>query len=162
MTFAAAFAVFAIAAREGSAPPPRRQVRSATAAVTATLLAVLAAPAAFAHDPGQGEDAGTNALRLQGRITVPDRGRWFVCAETRRSGRTVETWLPITVGGGRAHVADADRYAYFPPQRSGSIVKLVSGVALYGAMLALLYATLRLIRPSREIPPRRAGSVAAT
>lgn len=87
--------------------------------------------------------------RLQGRVKLPERGRWFVYAEMRRHGRTVESWLPISVGSGPRTVADPARYAYFPPERSDSLIKVIGGVVLYGAMLALLYATFVLIRASR-------------
>lgn len=68
----------------------------------------------------------------------------------RRDGRTVESWLPISVGSGPRTVAVADRYAYVAPERSDGRAKLVTSVLLYGGMLALLYATLVLIRSSRE------------
>ena len=37
-----------------------------------------------------------------------------------------------------------------PAERSDSAVKLLAGAVLYGAMLALLYATFVLIRASRR------------
>lgn len=82
---------------------------------------------------------------LQGTIAVSERGRWFIYAELRRYGRAVEAWLPVTAGISD-EVAAADRYAYFPAERSGSAAKWGAGALLYVAMLALLYWTFVLIR----------------
>ena len=206
LTLAAMTALFALAetARSGWTPRrPARGVAQAATVLTALTVAVAAAPEARAHDPGQGEDAETVAMRLgadggrvalraelpaaacrstqpvavvarragetvrgplakrdcrlEGALTVPDRGRWFVYAEMRRAGERVETWLPITVGDGRATASDADRYAYVPPERSSGIVKLVGGILLYAAMAALLAATFVLIAASRRDRGRMAA-----
>ncbi|MBA3745909.1 MAG: hypothetical protein H0W96_00190 [Solirubrobacterales bacterium] len=157
---------------------------------------LLLAPMALAHDPGQGEDAGTVAMRvtvtdgharltaglpqdlcdstqptalvarrggeslhaeltkrgcqLQGALRLPGRGRWFIYAEMLRDGRTVESWVAVSGDSGTRSVTEPARYAYFPSQRSDSFVKVAGGVVLYGAMLALLYATFVLIRASRR------------
>ena len=172
---------------------------AAAAAVVAALL-VLAPAAAVAHDPGQGEDAGTARLvvaasdrrlalsgalnretcgelrsgalvarragvewraplrlddcAFRGAVSVDARGRWFVYAELQEDGRTIESWLPIEAGAGTRRVADPERFAYFPPERSAAIGELVGGAALYGAMVALLGWALLLLR--------RAGVPAAT
>jgi hypothetical protein len=100
---------------------------------------------------------------LRGAVGLPARGRWFVYAEMERGGRTVESWLPISVGSGPPRVADARRYAYHPPERSGSAVKAVGGVVLYAGMAALLYATFALMRggvstpTAQTAPARRRG-----
>lgn len=198
LTFLVTLIVFAIAAgRPGTPRPPRRLLpASAGTAAAGVVLLLVVAPVALAHDPGQGEDAGSVALRasvdddratliadlpqgvcdstqpralvarrggktvqaeltkrgcqLRGTVGLPDRGRWFIYAQMRRNGRALESWLPISVRSGRQTVSDADRYAYFPPARSDSSVKLVASVLLYGAMFALLYATFSLIRSSRR------------
>ena len=166
-----------------------------TAAVTAAAL-LATAPAALAHDPGQGDDAGAVALevvadarrldvsaripastcpdtvprglvarrageevratlsksgcRVTGSLEVPDPGRWFVYVELAQRGRPVESWLPVTVDSGRRRAADDARYAYEPPDEAGGGAKVVAGVLLYAGMLALLYATLALVRSSRR------------
>ena len=158
----------------------------------AVLMLLWAAPLAIAHDPGQGDDAGTADLavsvrgdraflegdlpretcgatrpvavvarrageveraplsrdgcRVTGSVELPSRGRWFVYAEMLRGGDTIETWLPVTAGAGPQRVSEADRYAYVVPDDSAGVVKTITGVALYAAMLALLVATLALVR----------------
>ena len=187
LTWLAVLSVLSLATRTSPFLP-----RRLTAAVTAALL-LSAAPAALAHDPGQGDDAGDVGLevrvdderraavsavlpqplcrganptavvarragevvrgplskdgcRLQGSLALPARGRWFVYVELTRSGRTVESWLPVDVGSGASRASARDRYAYFPPERSAGTAKTVAGALLYAAMLALLYATLLLVR----------------
>ena len=195
MTWIATLVVFALAA--GRSP---RAVRRSTAIAAVTLvLAAVAAPSALAHDPGQGDDAGTVAMRvtlddhtatlaadlspahcgatqpraivarrggetrrarlakrgcrLEGSLPLPERGRWFIYAEMERTGRTVESWLPVSAGSGERTVAERDRYAYAPPDGSNGAIKVVAGVALYGVMLAILYATIALTRASRRERP---------
>ena len=204
LTWAGAFLIFRLTAERGDAGPPARRAPLAGAGVAGLLLLLALAPAAFAHDPGQGVDAGTVALRvtvdrdraaltaelpaeactsteprglvarrggmtlraplakrgcrLQGGLVLPERGRWFIYAQMLRDGRPVESWLPVDAGSGRRTVSDDARYAYFPPRASSSEIKVISGVLLYGAMLALLYATLRLVQTSRR--QREAASIA--
>ena len=97
-----------------------------------------------------------SACRLEGALTVPGRGRWFVYAEMRRAGEPVESWLPITVGGERTSHFEAARYAYVPAEAPGSLVKVLGGVLLYAAMAALIVATFVLIAQSAR--NRSAGS----
>jgi len=103
---------------------------------------------------------------LRGTVTVPERGRWFVYAELRRAGRPVESWLPVDAGRGRQTATDSSRYAYIPPERSSSALKLIAGGILYALMLALLCATVALVRsaaltartrPSTSDPRRRSA-----
>lgn len=195
LTWLAVLAVLTVATR-----PSHRLPRRSVVAATVAALVVAAAPAALAHDPGQGEDAGDVALevrvdeqrraavsallpqslcrgatpsalvarragevvrgllakdgcRLQGRLTLPTPGRWFVYVELTRSGRTVESWLPVVVGSGASRASARDRYAYLPPERSGGAVKTVVGVLLYLAMLALLYGTIVLVRSAAQTRP---------
>ena len=176
-------------------PRPWAAARPAAAAATAAALLVLA-PGALAHDPGQGDEAGTVALevrvaegrratvsavlpqttcaetaprqivarragevrraplakqgcRARGELVLPSRGRWFVYVEMTRGARTVESWLPVSVGSGSTRVSEDDRYAYYPPEQSSGVAKTSAGAALYAAMLALLYATLALVRGAR-------------
>lgn len=94
---------------------------------------------------------------LRGSVTVPERGRWFVYTELMRAGRPVESWLPVDAGQGRQSTRDPLRYAYIPPERSSSAVKVIAGVVVYALMLALLCATVALVRSSaltaRTRPP---------
>ena len=191
LTWLGTVVVFALAA--GWRPGPMRASTGIGAAVLATLAIT---PAALAHDPGQGDDAGTVALRvtvdgdraeltadlspgdcrstqprgvtarrggetvrgalrktgcrLQGSLRLTERGRWFVYAEMTRDGDPVESWLPVSVDSDDKTASDRERYAYSPPDRSSGAVKLLAGVVLYGAMLALLYATIALTRASRQ------------
>jgi hypothetical protein len=180
-------------------PPRGRPVlgagrrRGAQAAVTATVavLAVAAgAPPAPAHDPGQGEEAGTVALdmtvvaagrlrvagrvvegcgalrptglvarrggvevrgpvtvrgcALAGRLTLPERGRWFVYAELREpGGGAVESWLPVRRPG---RAADPARYAYRVEPGETTAAQVGGGAVLYAAAAALLVAMARLTR----------------
>jgi uncharacterized membrane protein YidH (DUF202 family) len=197
LTWAATYLIFRVT--DEPAAPERLRARAplATAGAAALLLALAVAAPALAHDPGQGEEAGTVALRisvdgadrarltaglpadvcartepegvvarrageivrgpltkrdceLRGTLDLPERGRWFVYAQMRRDGQPVESWLPIDAGFGPTSVGERGRYAYIPPQRASSAIKLIAGVLLYGGMLALLYATFRLIRASRR------------
>ena len=107
-----------------------------------------------------------SGCRLAGSVQLDGRGRWFVYAEMRRGGRDVESWLPISVGSGPARISDRARYAYVPPERSSSTIKLISGVLLYAGMLAMLYVTFRLLRARRpgaglSIPLESAAMTAA-
>lgn len=205
LTFLATLVVFTVAAgtRGAASRRSRRLPAGAAAAAASVMLLLVVAPAVLAHDPGQGEDAGTLALRasvvddratvsvglspaacrstqpralvarrggatvragltrrgcrLWGTLRLPARGRWFLYAEMRRDGRALESWLPVSAGAGPQTVSDDKRYAYFSPERSSGTVKLVAAIVLYGAMLALLYATFALIRSSRqqrELPRR--------
>ncbi len=198
LTWAAVYAIFRVAAGPSSRERPRLRTPLAGAGATALLLTLAIATPALAHDPGQGEDAGTVALRvsaddhdvtlvarlparvcartaphalvarragrtlraplakrgcrLEGAIVLPDRGRWFVYAEMRRDGERVESWLPVDAGRGRHTVSEPSRYAYVPRIQSGTLIKDISSIVLYGAMLALMYATFRLIRAGRLLP----------
>ena len=192
LTWLATLVVFAVAAGARVTPRPGPGGHGAAAAA---LLLLFAAPAP-AHDPGQGEPAGTVAVRItviggvaavdtqlprhlcattqpaavvarragevhraplmrrgcqmSGRLRLPGRGRWFVYTEMRRGGRVVESWLPVSVRDGRGQSAARERYAYFARERPGSVLKTVGGAALYGVMVALLYATFVLVRGSGD------------
>lgn len=198
LTWLACFVVFSVAADE-RAPRTGRPRHAARTAAAAVMIVLASVSAASAHDPGQGEDAGTVALtvevrdseavvsaeipraacaatepvaivarragetqrgslrksgcRLRGTVALPRRGRWFVYAVMRRGGRTIESWVPVSTGRGDERVSERGRYAYTPRATSAGTVKTVGGLVLYGAMLALLYATFRLVRAG---PPRGA------
>lgn len=98
-----------------------------------------------------------NGCRFEGEIALPTRGRWFVYAEMERAGRSVETWLPITVGPAAERVVEADRYAYFPPPERGGALETLAAIVLYLGMFALLYAALRLIGTARRERSARAA-----
>ena len=196
LTWCAAYLIFRLASEPEVGEPRERRTPLVPAGAGALVLLLMLAPPVPAHDPGQGDDAGKVAMRvdvageramltarlpagvcaqtdaeavvarragqtvradlvkrgcqLEGALALPSRGRWFVYAEMRRDGRRVEAWLPVEAGGTSRVVRDEARYAYFPPERSASAVKHIVGVLLYGGMLALLYATFRLIRASRR------------
>ena len=191
LTWVGTIVVFALA---GGWRP--RLTRASTGVAAAMLATFAVAPAALGHDPGQGDDAGTVALRvtvdgdradltadlpagdcrsteprrvtarrggetlsgplqktgcrLHGSLELTERGRWFVYAEMIRDGEPVESWLPVSVGAGDRTASERERYAYTPPDPSNGVVKTLAGVVLYGAMLALLYATIALTRGSRQ------------
>lgn len=192
LTVAPVVAVLVIAA--GDRPRARRGTARTGAAAAVLLAALLAAPTAGAHDPGQGEDAGSVKLtvavrdqrasvvahlprrscantapvglvgrrggevkratlrrdgcRMTAAIDLPGRGRWFLYVQMRRDGRDLESWLPVSVGTGAPRISETARYAYSPREASGSAVKGIAGMVLYGAVFALLYATFALVRAS--------------
>lgn len=177
----------------------------ATALGAGVTLALVLPASALAHDPGQGDDAGTLAMtvtaadraivldalapprlcraldgsgqlvarragmsaraalgrsgcRYRGRLSVPQRGRWFVYAELARGGETVEAWLPVKTGEGPQRTDDPRRYAYIATQSDSSAVKLVAGTTLYVLMLALLGALVVVVRAeTRGRPGPRAA-----
>ena len=83
--------------------------------------------------------------RYRGRLSVPQRGRWFVYAELKRSKATVESWIPVKVGDDQM-VSDPERYAYVADATTGGLAKTVIGGALYLLMLATLAAMIVLVR----------------
>jgi hypothetical protein len=76
LTWLAVLAVLTVATRTA-----RRSTRRFTAAAAMVVLLLAAAPAALAHDPGQGEDAGNVALEVR----VDDQRRAAVSALLPRS-----------------------------------------------------------------------------
>ena len=96
---------------------------------------------------------------FEGRVEVEGRGRWFVYAELRDGDDTIETWLPVDAGQGTTTVSEDERFVYRPPGRSTAAGEIVGGFVLYGAMLALLVAAFRLLRPSSH--PAATGRAAA-
>lgn len=169
---------------------PRPSRLASTAVVGAALLLGLPA-GAFAHDPGQGKDAGSVALRARtdgraisldatarpnlcaragtgrlvvrraglsrdvgmrrsgcryhGRISVQQRGRWFVYAQLERGDATIESWLPVKLDGGETLTADATRYAYVARDDKYGKAKTVAGVVLYLLMFGLLAGVVALV-----------------
>jgi hypothetical protein len=177
-----------------------RPARAAAAAAAAgVLLTLVPAGPALAHDPGQGEDAGSMSLvatteakrisldavlrggrcepieqaalvarrggrtiraplaqdgcRFRGRVTVDERGRWFVYAELRGAGMTIESWLPVKVDGSGRFV-ERDRYAYVADAPSSGAGKTLVGAALYLVMLMLVAGIIVLARAEvrRRVP----------
>ncbi len=191
MTWVATLVVFTLAGGRTAFPTLRGP---ATGTAVCVLLVVMHAAPALAHDPGQGEHAGTVAMgvivkdsrarvtvdvppaqcaatdaravvgrragvevrgslvkrgcRLRGEVRLPARGRWFVYAEMRRDGRSLESWVPVSVRSGAGSASELRRYAYVPPRGSAGALKVVGGATLYAGMLALLYAALVLVRPA--------------
>lgn len=97
MTFAATLVVFALAA--GRSARPWRPSLAHAGALASVLLVLTVAPAALAHDPGQGEDAGEIGLRVtvaDGRAALTGTLAPRHCASTepvavvaRRAGETL-------------------------------------------------------------------------
>lgn len=191
LAFVAALPFIALGGGARSLPQPGHRTLAATVSLLAILVPV---GTALAHDPGQGEEAGTARLEVTadgfalaatgqldrrscalregqlvarragverraplairgcafaGRLTVGERGRWFVYAELHDGVRTIETWLPVDAGQGRQRATDSDRFAYLPPQRSSGAGELIGGAALYAVMLALLVGAFRLLGTRR-------------
>lgn len=194
MSYAAVLLAFVIGGRLGLRSPRT----AALAAVVPVLL--LAAPAAIAHDPGQGTEAGSvslvvtaqqrrvtveartpaqlcadampvavvarragtairarltarNGCTARGALEVPTDGRWFVYAEFRRRGETIESWLPVIAGRSRSRIADPSRYAYVAGEQSSRALEVVGGAVLYAAILAYLLATSLIVRRSVAVTP---------
>lgn len=134
LTWLATLVVFAVAGETQVKP---RHIRGAPAAAAASvLLLLLVVPVALAHDPGQGDDAGSVDLR----ITVEDSRAQLtaalprnVCAKThpvgvvaRRGGETVRA--PMTKRGCRmgGAVAIPERgrwFVYAEMRRGGRVVE---------------------------------------
>jgi hypothetical protein len=90
---------------------------------------------------------------LVGDVAVDRDGRWFVYLDVRRSGRTVESWLPVKVGESSTRFNELGRFAYFASERSSSTVKWIAGVLLYAVLTGLLVAIARLARAAaRGVP----------
>lgn len=194
--------------RPGVGPRVPR-LRSATLLVL--LLLVASAPAAAAHDPGQGTEVGrvhlvatsdgleaevrahvlepeacvelspvrlvarragetlaaplrkTSACRLDGRIGLPEPGRWFVYLELKDgSGRPLEAWLPVLAGTDR-ETSQRVTPLYRPNTRPTSWAKVLAGGFLYLVAGGLLAATLVAFRRRGRIdagldPPTTSGS----
>ena len=164
LAFIAALPFLALAARAGRSPAGRgRQL----AAATMLALFLLPVPAALAHDPGQGEDAGTARLavaardldlRLTGTRHVED------CARIR-SGRIVarrggaERTAPLQVRGcsftGRVTATERGRwFVYAELQERGRTVESWLPVdAGQGAKRAFAPARFAYIPPTRTSGP---------
>ena len=128
IAFAASWIILAVAAREVRLP---RLAGATTATVALLLLVVLAtAPAALAHDPGQGEDAGKLALDVAARnrtITLAGEANRKTCRgleprgiAARRGGEILRA--PLTIDGcrftGRIEVPDRGRWFVYAELRS--------------------------------------------
>lgn len=86
-----------------------------------------------------------SGCRYRGRLSVPQRGRWFVYAELSRGRATVESWIPVKVGEDQT-VTEPERYAYVADAKAGGLSKAVLGAALYLLMLGTLGAVIVLVR----------------
>jgi hypothetical protein len=131
LTLVVATAVFWLAAvtRDGRASPLRGPTAGGLAAVLAVAIAVGAAAEARAHDPGQGEDAGTVALRVTAdgdRVALRAGLPVSACKATepvavvaRRAGETVRG--PLTKTGcrfeGALTVPDRGRWFVYAEMR---------------------------------------------
>jgi hypothetical protein len=100
--------------------------------------------------------------RFDGRLAVPERGRWFVYAELRRDGREIESWLPIEAGDGVRRSGDASRYAYEPRDSPAGAGQVIAGALLYAGMAGLLVAVLALVRPAPAGAARRSAGISGT
>lgn len=185
-----AWVAFAIVLAAMSGGRPR--LRSfPLAPATSVLLMLLLAPSALAHDPGQGQDAGTLDLRMEaadglatvtarapegaeaapiglvarrggltrradltepqpgvfrGQIRLGEPGRWFVYVDLQRQdGRTIEAWLPLE-GSGDESVRDRARFTYLVDRKPSSLIKWLTGSALYALVVGFLFALTVLVR----------------
>lgn len=86
-----------------------------------------------------------SGCRYRGRLSVPQRGRWFVYAELSRGKATVESWIPVKVGDAQT-VSDPERYAYVADANAGGLLKTVAGASLYLLVLATAGAVILLVR----------------
>jgi hypothetical protein len=188
---------------------PRGRVRGlrripVTGALGLVVLLSLAAPAT-AHDPGQGEPAGTfdfaaelsgytlavsahrdggdcpqlvptelvarragdvsagelvrTGCELQGRVELPDEGRWFVYVDAHKGGETVESWIPVKVEEGETRFVESDRFAYVADREPATTLKWIAGTVMYGLVIAFLVAMVTLVRRESlrgDAAPRRA------
>jgi hypothetical protein len=83
--------------------------------------------------------------RYESAVRLPGRGRWFVYAELRAAGDTVETWLPVRVDRRESHVAH--RPLYRPSGGDGITgTEAVTGVAVYLVGIVLLGSALWQVR----------------
>lgn len=88
--------------------------------------------------------------RFTGTIRLP-QGRWFVYAEFRRAGETVEAWLPVESGW--QGTSSAERELYVPSgKQPPTATQIASGAAIYA--LGLILLALALIQ-TRRIVRRR-------
>lgn len=89
---------------------------------------------------------------FRGRLTLPDRGRWFLYAEFDHAGTSAEAWIPVeamtsaTLGGERPLYASAGTSGGI------SLSKVISGGLVYAGGLALLLNGLRAARSQRRKP----------
>ena len=93
---------------------------------------------------------GHRPCTFSGSVRLTQRGRWFVYAELVEGSRRLETWVPIVVEHGRAATVSRTRPIYLPPNRSASAMKLVTGIAIYALMSALLTAVAVMMRSARK------------
>ena len=130
IAFAATWVILAVAAREVRIP---RRAGATTAALAVVVLLVLAAaPAALAHDPGQGKDAGELAIDVTARdrtITLVGQADRDNCrgleprsVVARRGGQTLRA--PLTISDcrftGRIEVPERGRwFVYAELRRDG-------------------------------------------
>ena len=89
--------------------------------------------------------ARTSSCAASGAITLPAPGRWFLYAELERSGKRLETWLPIDVGGS-ARTRDSNRLVYAPRARDATVLKVAAGVIVYALMLIVMTVVARSVR----------------
>lgn len=89
--------------------------------------------------------------KFTGTIRLPGQGLWFVYAEFRRAGETVEAWLPVESGW--QGTSSAERELYVPAGKPApTATQIASGAAIYA--LGLILLALALIQ-TRRIVRRR-------
>ena len=89
--------------------------------------------------------------RLEGRLRLPQEGRWFVYLEVRHDGKAVESWLPVKVGEAQKRFVARRRFAYFAERHPATAVKWGAGAILYASVLAVLVAVVRLARSASAV-----------
>lgn len=86
--------------------------------------------------------------QFAGRVTLSERGRWFVYAVFAYGQDEVETWLPVHTEASEP-VADQARSLYLPPEVSDPPVKKLAGVAVYSLLAITVIAIPALYRRHR-------------
>ncbi|MDR7543438.1 MAG: hypothetical protein QN120_04215 [Armatimonadota bacterium] len=88
-----------------------------------------------------------DARRFEGRLDVPEAGRWFVYLELSDGARPVEGWIPVIVDAGAAR-QEKIAALYAPGMQRDSAVKTVGGVLLYVVCTGLLGLIISAFRGS--------------
>lgn len=114
----------------GSVRPRRLRARRAGQVVTAGLVR-------------------SGPCRATGTVRLRDNGRWFLYAEFERSGKPLETWIPVTIGD-PSEARDSDRLLYAPRAKATTAPKVAAGVVVYALMLVVMAVVAGSVRTAVE------------